>query len=210
VPAPFSPRSNAVFAITIAAIAAVLFGVPAFLIAGARTPYTTGQGDPLDQPVFFDHRHHVGDDGIDCRYCHDLVERSRYAGVPPTERCLGCHSQIWSESPLLEPVWMSYRSGDSIPWVRVHRLPDFVYFDHSAHVTKGVGCASCHGPVDRMARVYQWAPLTMQWCLDCHRSPEPRLRPQAAITAMVSMPPREADWDVPEVSPGTTCSTCHR
>jgi hypothetical protein len=210
VPAPFSPRANALFTVALLVASAVIVGTPVFLILAARTPYVTEQGDPLDQPVFFDHRHHVRDDGIDCRYCHDLVERSPSAGVPPTDRCLGCHSQIWNESPLLEPVWESYRTGRPIPWVRVHDLPDFVYFDHSAHVTKGVGCQTCHGPIDRMARVYQWAPLTMQWCLDCHRNPEPQLRPEAWITSMISAPPREGDWDLPPVSPGLTCSTCHR
>lgn len=208
-PSPFSPRSNAVFATFLIGLTALVVGIPSLLMLGARTPYITGQDNPLDQPVLFDHRHHVGDDRIDCRYCHDLVERSSYAGLPPTDRCLGCHGQIWSQSPLLEPIWRSYTTGMPVPWVRVHRLPDFVYFDHSAHVTAGVGCVTCHGPVNRMARIYQWAPLTMQWCLGCHRNPEPRLRPLDRITSMKPMP-AEPGSTPREVSPGTHCSTCHR
>ncbi|HEX7051832.1 MAG TPA: cytochrome c3 family protein [Longimicrobiales bacterium] len=191
-------------------------GIPAFLMVWVRTPYTTGQFEPVRQPVEFDHRHHVADDGIDCLYCHDLADRSPYAGVPPTERCLGCHNQIWNESPLLLPVWRSGLTGRSIPWRRVHDLPDFVYFDHSIHVGKGVGCETCHGRVDRMARVYQVAPLTMGWCLDCHRHPERYLRPREEVTTMGWVPPRpqrvlgpelERRYGVREI---TNCTACHR
>jgi Cytochrome c7 and related cytochrome c len=183
----------------------------AFLVA-VRTPFVTGEGRPIEQPIPFDHRHHVRDDGIDCRYCHDLVERTASAGVPPTERCLNCHSQIWSESPLLQRVWESRASDRPIPWRRVYRLPGFVYFDHSVHVSHGVGCFSCHGAVDGMARVYQAVPLTMRWCLDCHRDPAPHLRPQGRITAMEPAALARAGRtdDLPEVHPGTDCTTCHR
>lgn len=211
------PRwSDSLLRVAIVAVVAVAVGVPVFLMAWVRTPYVTGESDPLTQPVEFDHRHHVADDGIDCRYCHDLVERSPYAGIPPTSRCLNCHSQIWNTSPLLEPVWASYFLDRPIPWVRVHRLPGFVYFDHSIHVSKGVGCESCHGRVDQMARVFQVAPLTMAWCLDCHRAPERHLRPRSAITVMGWTPPRPQEefglelkrlYGVREL---TTCTACHR
>lgn len=197
-------------------VAGVAIGVPVFLMAWVRTPQVTGQADPVSQPVEFDHRHHVADDGIDCRYCHDLVDRSPYAGVPPTERCLGCHNQIWNDSPLLEPVWESYATGRPIRWVRVNQLPDFVYFDHSIHVSKGVGCETCHGRVDRMARVHQVAPLTMGWCLDCHRDPAPHLRPPEAVTAMGWTPDRpreELGRELMErlgVRRLTHCTACHR
>lgn len=187
-----------------------------FLMAWVRTPNITGQFFPIAQPVDFDHRHHVADDGIDCRYCHDLVERSPYAGVPPTERCMNCHNQIWNTSPLLAPVWASYFSDTPIPWVRVHLLPEFVYFNHSIHVNKGIGCESCHGRVDTMARVYQVARLQMGWCLDCHRNPQNHLRPLSEITTMGWEPP------IPQEELGrelmkryqvrrlTNCTTCHR
>ncbi len=208
----FDSLARAVFTIA----AGVVVGVPAFLMIWVRTPQVDGRYDPVTQPVEFDHRHHVADDGIDCRYCHDLVERSPYAGVPPTSRCLNCHNQIWNSSPLLEPVWESYVTGRPIPWVRVHQLPGFVYFDHSIHVNKGVGCESCHGRVDRMARVYQVAPLTMGWCLDCHRDPAPHLRPLAAVTTMGWEPERPHEEIGAEIMRSlgvrklTHCTACHR
>jgi hypothetical protein len=183
-----------------------------------RTPYHTGQRYPVDQPVQFDHRHHVADDGIDCRYCHDLVERSATAGIPSTEVCGGCHAQIWSRSPMLEVVRRSWFSGMPIPWNRVHQLPDFVYFDHAIHIARGIGCVSCHGRVDQMALVEQVAPLSMRWCLDCHRAPEPRLRPRDAITSTTWRPPAGAAGEVlaralvAEYQPRhlDSCTNCHR
>jgi hypothetical protein len=185
-------------------------------MAWVRSPQITGQFDPIRQPIAFDHRHHVADDGIDCRYCHDLVERSPYAGVPPTERCMNCHNQIWSTSPQLEAVWQSYINDRSISWARVHRLADFVYFDHAIHVNKGVGCETCHGRVDRMARVYQAASLTMGWCLDCHRHPERFVRPVEAVTTMGWNPPEAQERLGPElvrryeIRRLTSCTACHR
>jgi hypothetical protein len=185
----------------------------------ARTPFSEHRGFPVDQPVQFDHRHHVRDDGIDCTYCHSLAERAATAGLPATETCMGCHAQVWRSSPMLEPVRRAYFSGRPIPWKRVHRLPDFVYFDHSAHVTKGVGCAECHGRVDQMAYVEQVAPLTMAWCLDCHRDPAPRLRPRAAETDMAWQPPAGGEERralaarlaaETQVQSFTNCTTCHR
>ncbi|MET0622596.1 MAG: cytochrome c3 family protein [Pyrinomonadaceae bacterium] len=149
-----------------------------------RSSYNTGQFIEVQQPVQFSHKHHVGDDGIDCRYCHTSVEVSNTAGMPPTKTCMNCHSQIWNESPYLEIVRASYRDNKPIEWARVHDLPDFVYFNHSIHVNKGVGCASCHGRVDTMPAVYQSASLQMEWCLACHREPERFLRPKEQITNM--------------------------
>src|ERR1043165_7937100 len=164
----------------------VLFGV-VFLPAAAfgvlwlvvRSPYATAAGEAAAQPVPFSHKHHVGDDGIDCRYCHTTVETSSYAGSPSTQTCMNCHSQIWSDSPMLEPVRASYRTGEPLRWTRVHNLPEFVYFDHSIHVNKGVGCATCHGRVDQMPLTYQVASLQMEWCLECHQNPAHYVRPRS-------------------------------
>jgi hypothetical protein len=210
---PLFPRwSNRAFAAGLAVAVGCGAALPTGLMLAVRTPFVTGEGRPLEQPIPFDHRHHVRDDGIDCRYCHDLVERSATAGMPPTERCLHCHGQIWAESPLLERVWRSRDEDRPIPWRRVNRLPDFVYFDHSVHVNHGIGCFSCHGPVDAMARVYQSAPLTMSWCLDCHRDPGAHLRPLDRVTAMVPAAlARSGRSDaLPEAAPRTDCTACHR
>jgi len=142
-----------------------------------RSPYYTYAGVAKMQPVPFSHKHHVGGLGIDCRYCHVSVENSGFAGIPPTKTCMNCHSQIWTNAPMLAPVRESYRTGNSLVWTRVNRLPDFVYFDHSIHINKGVGCNSCHGPVDKMPLMYNYASLQMEWCLSCHRAPEKFLRP---------------------------------
>jgi hypothetical protein len=186
----FPPWSNSLFWLVLGSVAAAALALPVLLMIWVRTPYVTGRLDPVVQPVQFDHRHHVADDGIDCRYCHDQVENGGMAGIPPTELCMNCHAQIWNESALLEPVRQSYFSGLPIPWKRVHVLPGFVYFNHAVHVTGGVGCTSCHGEVDQMPVVHQVAPLTMQWCLSCHRDP--------AIRARLG------------VSPPTNCTACHR
>jgi hypothetical protein len=192
------------------------FAALATPMIAARTPWVRAQNDALDQPVEFDHRHHHRDDGIDCRYCHDTVDRAATAGIPSTDKCMGCHEQLWSQSPLLEMVRRSYFSGAPIPWNRVHALPDFVYFNHSIHVKKGFGCSTCHGRVDQMAAVYQVASLTMGWCLDCHRNPERYVRPLDQITRM--------DWNggarQAEIGRAlveqlgirslTGCTTCHR
>jgi hypothetical protein len=153
------------------------------------SPYTTYVNVPLDQPVPFSHKHHVGDDGIDCRYCHTSVESARFAGIPPTKTCINCHAQIWTKAPMLEPVRESFRSGKSLVWNRVNDLPDFVYFDHSIHINKGVGCDTCHGPVDRMPLMYNQASLQMEWCLECHRAPEKNLRPRDQVFNMRYEPP---------------------
>ncbi len=212
----FGPRSNAVHRIGLAA----LLGFPVLAVGGLMawpfTPYGSRQYQPVVQPLQFDHRHHVLDDGIDCRYCHATVDRGPSAGLPATEVCLNCHSQIWNKSPLLAQVRQSWFTGRPIRWVRVHQLPDFVYFDHSAHVNKGVGCASCHGRVDRMAVVEQVARLDMGWCLGCHRDPAPHLRPLEHLTDMAWTPPEDGGARARRlmqdyrVHARTSCTTCHR
>ena len=200
-----------------------LFGA-AFLAAFAlylileinRSGYVTRAGEVRDQPIPFSHQHHVGGLGIDCRYCHTSVEVSASAGLPPTRTCMNCHSQIWSQSPMLEPVRASFRDGESIEWVRVHDLPDFVYFDHSAHVNRGVGCTTCHGRVDRMPLMYQEKSLQMEWCLDCHRQPQKYVRPQSEVYNPRWIPPADQSAqgrkivDERRLQPRTSCNTCHR
>jgi cytochrome c peroxidase len=154
-----------------------------------RSPYTTYAGVRKPQPVPFSHQHHVTGLGIDCRYCHTSVETSSFAGIPPTKTCMNCHSQIWTNAQLLEPVRASYRSGESLQWTRVNQLPDFVYFNHSIHITKGVGCNTCHGPVDQMPLMYQQESLQMEWCLGCHRDPGKNLRPRDQVFNMRYQPP---------------------
>jgi hypothetical protein len=169
---------------------ATIFGA-AFIVAAvawavsmwARSSYVTEVNVVRDQPVPFSHDHHVSGLGIDCRYCHTTVETSPFAGSPATEICMGCHAQIWNDSPLLAPVRESYRTGKPLEWTRVHDLPDFVYFDHSIHVAKGIGCESCHGRVDRMPLMRRAASLQMEWCLECHRDPEPNVRPKSELFA---------------------------
>ena len=181
-----------------------------------RSPYVTQAGVAREQPVPFSHAHHVAGIGIDCRYCHTSVESSATAGIPPTKTCMNCHSQIWSNSPTLEPVRESFRSERSIEWVKVNDLPDFVYFNHSAHVNQGVGCTTCHGRVDRMPLMWQEASLTMEWCLDCHRQPERYLRPRDQVFNASYEPPADqlalghALAQEYGIHTRTSCSTCHR
>ncbi len=197
-----------------------------------RSPYVTYAGVRKRQPVPFSHQHHVAGLGIDCRYCHTSVETSSFAGIPPTKTCMNCHSQIWTNAQLLEPVRASYKSGESLQWTRVNQLPDFVYFNHSIHVTKGVGCNTCHGPVDKMPLMYQQESLQMEWCLSCHRDTQNALRPRDQVFNMRYEQPTGtkpvvvdgqsfADQDelgaalirkygVRSVKDITACSTCHR
>jgi hypothetical protein len=213
----FSPWTNTASKVSLAAIVLFVGGLITFLLVWVRSPLFRSQRDPVEQPIDFDHRHHYGDDGIDCRYCHDSVEKAANAGYPPTSLCMNCHAQVWNRSPLLAPVRASYFSDRPIVWRRVQRLPDWVYFNHSIHVNKGVGCATCHGRVDRMAAVMLLAPLTMQWCLDCHRDPGPNLRPPEFITSM-DWAPTDVDRAALaesllhryQVHTRTSCTTCHR
>ncbi len=189
------------------------------VLAVARSPYMTRQNISREQPVQFSHKHHVGDDGIDCRYCHTSVETSAVAGIPPTKTCMNCHSVLFNTAPYLEPIRESYRSDKSIEWVKVHRLADFAYFNHSIHVNKGVGCTTCHGQVDQMPLVFQANTLLMQWCIDCHRNPEPNLRPMDKVFAMDWKPGPDqeelgkqfaVERKIRTTAELTSCSTCHR
>lgn len=203
------------------AVAIVLAGAVGFAYTQiARSSYLTNRYLERQQPVQFSHKHHVGDDGIDCRYCHTSVETSASAGMPPTQTCMNCHSQIWSDSPYLETVRASYRDNKPIEWERVHDLPEYAYFNHSIHIAKGVGCASCHGDVANMPAVYQENTLQMEWCLACHKDPAPNIRPKSEIF--------NTSWNKDDITPEqekevkekigklrsremlTSCSTCHR
>lgn len=202
-----------------ASLLAAICGIGGFLIAlmvWVRMPNAVRQYQPVTQPVSFDHRVHVTGLGIDCRYCHFSVERSSTAGIPPTAICLPCHSQTWLGSRILAPVLLSAGTSKPLQWNRVNHLPGFVYFNHAIHVNKGVGCETCHGRVDRMAAVYQAVPLTMTWCVDCHRDPAQHLRPVSAMTTMGYVPPEPQrtlgtrlvrEYHVREL---TNCTTCHR
>ena len=183
------------------------------------SPYVTQEGIARVQPVEFSHEHHVGQLGIDCRFCHTSVETSPFAGLPSTKTCMNCHQEIWVGAKALELVRASYRTGDSIRWQRVHNLAQFAYFDHSIHVNKGVGCVECHGRVDEMPFVYQDQSLLMEWCLNCHRNPAPRLRPRDAVFDMAWQPPPNraaladelhAHYHIRSTAELTSCSTCHR
>lgn len=184
--------------------------------AWSRSSWATQAGVAREQPVPFSHAHHVGDVGLDCRYCHTSVEVSGFANIPPTKTCMNCHSQIWNTSPTLEPVRASFRNDRSIAWTRVHDLPDFVYFDHSIHVNKGVGCETCHGRVDKMPLTWQKASLQMEWCLECHRHPERNVRPREAVFQMGYEPPVDQETlgrqlvKEYKIQSLTSCSTCHR
>jgi hypothetical protein len=175
-------------------------------------------GEPVAQPIPFSHKHHVGDDGIDCRYCHTTVERSAFAGLPSSGICLSCHSQLYTDQAVLQPLRESAASGRPIAWRRVHQLPDFVFFDHSVHVSKGVACVECHGRVDQMPLTWRVAPLQMQWCLACHRDPAPHLHPPQEVFSMRAaepLPPQELQrllrlMPLPDTRRLTDCSTCHR
>ena len=181
-----------------------------------RSPYVTQVAVAREQPVPFSHEHHVRGLGLDCRHCHTSVEETAFAGIPPTKTCMTCHSQIWADSPMLEPVRASLRTDASIQWTRVHDLPDFVQFNHGIHVHKGIGCSTCHGQVNQMPLTWQTTTLQMEWCLDCHRHPEPNVRPRDQVFNMDWRPPAnqlaEGERLVKEygIQKPTDCSVCHR
>ena len=182
-----------------------------------RSDYVTLSHVAREQPVPFSHKHHVGGLGLDCRYCHTSVETSSYAGMPPTQICMNCHSKIWADSPTLEPVRSSYKTSESIPWVKVYDLPDFVYFNHSIHIHQGVACETCHGRVDRMSLTWQKPSLYMEWCTNCHRHPAPNIRPRERVFDM-GWTPRNEDAETLgrrlikkyDVHTSMDCTTCHR
>lgn len=194
----------------------VVLGTVVFAFWYWGSPMFTDVGYAPQQPVPFSHKLHAGDLGLDCRFCHNTVERSAGAAVPPTATCMNCHTKVLTDSPRLALVRESAASGEAIPWVRVHMLPDYAFFDHSVHIAAGVGCASCHGRIDQMKVVTQSKPLSMSWCLDCHRDPGKHIRPP-------DVEPTQMDWiagddynrtvsraSAREVTPPEHCSGCHR
>jgi hypothetical protein len=213
----FSRSTNWVAKFSIFAVLGLVGGLLSILLNINRLDYVSGVNVALDQPVPFSHKHHVTGMGIDCRYCHTSVETSAFAGIPPVETCMTCHSLIWTEAPLLEPVRAAFRDDIPIQWTRVHDLPDFVYFRHNVHVNKGIGCTTCHGAVDQMPLMMKAETLNMEWCLSCHRDPAQFIRPRDRVF--------DVNWTAPadqyergqqlveeyqvRVSQLTDCSVCH-
>jgi hypothetical protein len=212
-PQIFHPSMNTVARVSI--FGALLFVAAVFAVAFTvvRSPYVTEVGVVREQPVPFSHQHHVGDIGLDCRYCHTSVENSSFAGIPPTATCMNCHSQLFAKSDMLAPVRESYRTGKPLEWTRVHDLPDFVYFDHSIHVAKGVACVTCHGHVNEMPLMWREHTLHMQWCLDCHWHPQEFVGPTAdvfAVSLANAARQTKAAAAIPQVTSETSCYICHR
>ncbi len=214
----FSPRANIITRSVLIAGALLPFLAIGVTYGYMNSAYVTGQGIPLEQPIPFSHKHHTRELGIACLYCHTGVEKSSFAGVPSTRICMTCHSQIWTNAAMLAPDRESLAKHIPIHWNRVNRLPAYVYFDHSVHIAKGVGCSTCHGRVDEMALAAQGKPLTMGWCLSCHRNPAPNLRPQNEIFNMEWHPPPDQDRKGAELvkvnhinsARLVECSICHR
>ena len=184
-PQIFDRSSNALARMSLVLTGLIVIALGVTLDQLQRSPWVTRQGQRPDQPVPFSHKHHVQGLGLQCQYCHTTVEKSSYAGIPPTRTCMNCHAQIWTDAQLLAPVRNSWYTGESIAWTKVHDLPDFVYFNHEIHVNKGIGCETCHGRVDEMPLMYEQNTLQMEWCLDCHRNPAKNLRPTSQIYNMV-------------------------
>ena len=212
----FHRRTNTIARVSIfgAVLFIALLGLGGYVVN--MSPYVTEVGIPRSQPVPFSHKHHVGELGLDCRYCHASVEVSSAAGMPPTQTCMTCHSQIWTGAAVLEPVRASYRDSTPIAWTRVNAVPDFVYFNHSIHVAKGVGCTTCHGPIAEMNITWRANSLYMRWCLECHNAPEKYLRPRSEVFNAFYQAPKDQlalgqqlmkEYKVQKL---TDCTTCHR
>jgi hypothetical protein len=215
-PQIFHPSMNTIARVSIFGAVFIVSAALALLMVVVRSPYTTEAGVVREQPVPFSHKHHVGDVGLDCRYCHASVETSSFAGMPSTEVCMNCHSQLFRDSPLLQPVRESWKTDQPLAWTRVHDLPDFAYFDHGIHVHKGIACATCHGPVNEMPLMWREHSLHMEWCLACHRDPQKFVGPRAAVFSMneqrkdLSSDERSALADEYHIRSQTNCSVCHR
>ena len=218
-PQIFHPSTNTISRLSLygAAFVAVLVGYAAYQVN--QSPYFTDVNVAAQQPVPFSHKHHVTELGIDCRYCHSSVEKSAYAGIPPTHTCMTCHSQIWTSAEMLEPVRASYRTNQPLAWARVNSVPDFVYFDHSIHVKKGVGCTTCHGPIGEMPLTWRAETLYMRWCLECHRAPERFVRRREDVFKADYRPPSNQlelgrqlvfEYNIKPVKQMEDCYTCHR
>ena len=214
----FQPSINTIVRVTMLAVVFILLGGAGLAYLYVRSPYMTEVGLAKEQPVPFSHQQHVGGVGLDCRYCHTSVEESNFAGIPPTETCLGCHGHFSTDDPVLEPVRASAQNNQPLEWIRVHNVADFVYFNHAIHVKKGVGCETCHGRVDQMSLTVKTETLQMDWCLDCHRAPERFIRPVDQVFTMGWQPPVEQaslgaqlvnEYGI-KVDQLTDCSICHR
>jgi hypothetical protein len=217
----FGKSGNSVMRAMLAGAVVFFFGFWGVVYAVYRSPYTTAVNVPLAQPVPFSHEHHVSGLGIDCRYCHTSVEKSAFAGLPATEICMSCHSQLWTDAPLLAPVRESLATGQPLKWNRVNQTPDFVFFDHSIHVQRGIGCSTCHGRVDEMPITWKAHSLYMRWCLDCHQTPEKFIRPKDEVFNMNWQPPADQiergrelmkPYQISEqrLQQLRDCSMCHR
>ena len=218
-PQIFQPSMNTISKVSIIGAILIIAGCAVSLTSFFRSSFAIRVGDPIELPVPFSHKHHVVDDGIDCRYCHISEETSSFADLPPTETCMTCHSQIWNQSPILQPVRESFQTGQPIQWNRVNDLPDFVYFNHSIHIAKGIGCETCHGRVDQMPLTWKANTLYMEWCLNCHRHPEEYVRPKDQVFTMGYKPAidqetlgRELVKEYHIMSPSRLddCYICHR
>ena len=215
-PQIFHRSANTLSKLSLAGLLMGVGGLILFAMILGRSSYVTRAQEYIEQPVQFSHLHHVGDDGIDCRYCHTSVETSAFAGIPPTKTCMNCHTQIWATAPILEPVRASFRDDTPMKWIRVHDLPDFAYFNHSIHIKKGMGCETCHGRIDRMPLTLQQNTLQMNWCLDCHRNPQNYVRPRSEVFTMGYVPAEPQSVIGPRlvkeygIRGNTSCSTCHR
>jgi hypothetical protein len=217
----FGKSSNSIARVSLVGVVFGFFGLWGVVYAVYLSPYTTDVNVPRVQQVPFSHQHHVSGLGIDCRYCHDSVETSSFAGVPPTHTCMSCHSQLWTDAPMLAPVRESLATGQPLRWQRVNQVPDFVFFNHSIHVQKGIGCSTCHGRVDEMPLTWKAHSLYMRWCLDCHEAPERNLRPKDQIYNMQWQPPRDqiergrellTEYQISKqrLSQLRDCGMCHR
>jgi hypothetical protein len=214
----FPKSANYLAPASLAALVLVAGGAVGSLLALDYAGFNQRRGETVEQTVPFSHEHHVAGLGIDCRYCHTSVEKSAVAGVPPTSTCYNCHKIVWNEAPMLEPVRASYRTGQPLEWTKVHDLPDFAYFNHSIHVAKGMGCATCHGPVHQMRLMRSTQPLQMRWCLECHRNPEKFIRPKEEIYNMTWKAQDQETlgrelvekYKVRPPEQITSCGTCHR
>lgn len=217
----FGKAANSFSRVTLVGVFAGFFLFWGAVYAVYRSPYTTDQNVPMQQPVPFSHQHHVAGLGLDCRYCHTTVEESSFAGLPPTETCMTCHSQVWKDAPVLAPVRESWATGQPVHWTRVNQVPDFAFFNHSIHVNKGVGCSTCHGDVSQMPLMWKAHSLYMRWCLDCHEAPEKFIRPRSEIFNMKWQAPpdqaRQGQALFAEYHISTNrlqqlrdCSMCHR
>ncbi|MFN8059788.1 MAG: cytochrome c3 family protein [Vicinamibacterales bacterium] len=212
----FTRSANAIAKSSLAFVGGLVVFLTWLVFVLMRSDMVTAANEYVEQPVQFSHAHHVGGVGIDCRYCHTSVESSSFAGIPPVKTCMNCHSMLFKDAPYLEPIRTSFRTGQPIHWTRVHNLPDYVYFNHSVHVKKGMGCETCHGRVDQMPLMYQQSPLQMEWCLDCHRNPAQYVRPRTAVLTMGYEPEEPQSALGPKlvqeygIQSLTSCSTCHR